>query len=71
MDHNNIEALHKLARDEKDAAKIKPFAHFPILQKHDVVPDPYYGGDDGFELVLDILEDGCSSIIDQYRKKSS
>jgi len=26
------------------------------------VPDPYYGGDAGFELVLDLLEDGCEGL---------
>ena len=27
------------------------------------VPDPYYGGDAGFELVLDLLEDGCAELV--------
>ncbi len=31
------------------------------------VPDPYYGGDDGFEYVLDMLEAGCPKILDQIR----
>lgn len=32
---------------------------------NDTVPDPYYGGDKGFELVLDLLEDSCENIIDK------
>ena len=31
------------------------------------VPDPYYGGDDGFELVLDILERSCDGLIERIR----
>ena len=28
------------------------------------VPDPYYEGHEGFELVLDMLEDGCEGILE-------
>ncbi|MEI5637608.1 MULTISPECIES: low molecular weight protein-tyrosine-phosphatase [unclassified Pseudoalteromonas] len=31
------------------------------------VPDPYYGGENGFELVLDLIEDACDVIIDKIR----
>jgi len=30
------------------------------------VPDPYYGGNAGFEYVLDLVEDGCRGIISQH-----
>jgi protein-tyrosine phosphatase len=35
---------------------------------HDVteVPDPYYGGDDGFQTVIDILEDACGNFLRQF-----
>lgn len=33
------------------------------------VPDPYYGGDLGFELVLDMLEDSCKGLLDHIRAK--
>jgi protein-tyrosine phosphatase len=29
------------------------------------VPDPYYGGEEGFEEVLDILEDACAGLLRQ------
>ena len=38
----------------------------------DTVPDPYYGGDAGFELVINMLEKGCANLIDaleQQRKE--
>ncbi|MEI6616512.1 MAG: low molecular weight phosphotyrosine protein phosphatase, partial [Cyanobium sp. ELA507] len=28
------------------------------------VPDPYYGGEDGFERVLDLLEDACAGLLE-------
>lgn len=33
------------------------------------VPDPYYGGPDGFELVLDLLEDGCDQFLKSLKKQ--
>lgn len=33
------------------------------------VPDPYYGGPDGFELVLDLLEDGCGQFLKSLEKQ--
>ena len=29
---------------------------------NNVVPDPYYGGDNGFELVIELLEDACNGL---------
>lgn len=64
MDHENIEALEKMARNKKDKEKIGLLASYTSLHTYDVVPDPYYGGDEGFELVLDLLEDACSGILE-------
>ncbi len=33
------------------------------------VPDPYYGGDDGFERVLDLLEEGAANLITRLRSE--
>lgn len=40
-------------------------------KKYDSVPDPYYGGAAGFELVLDILEDACEGLIRKLRQSWS
>lgn len=68
MDDSNIEDLRRIAPTPEAAAKIERFTD---LCRHHAdehyVPDPYYGGHDGFERVLDLLEDGCSAIIDAYR----
>lgn len=35
---------------------------------HDEVPDPYYGGDKGFETVLDLIEDASEGLLDAIRR---
>ena len=34
------------------------------------VPDPYYGGDQGFENVLDLLEDSCKGLLEFVTSKN-
>lgn len=40
---------------------------FRIATRYDYVPDPYYEGAEGFELVLDLLEDGCRNLYEQLK----
>lgn len=66
MDDNNYEALFRLAPSREAGVKIYRFREF--LRHHpdwSYIPDPYYEGHEGFELVLDLLEDGCSTIVEQ------
>lgn len=65
MDDMNYEAAHRLAPSPEAARKIYRMREF--FSRHaewSHVPDPYYEGRDGFELVLDMLEDGCEGIVD-------
>ena len=61
MDRENYDHITALDPEGKYRSKIRPFTEFCIQSEHQVpdVPDPYYGGDSGFELVADMLEDGC------------
>ena len=64
MDQQNVMDLEGMARNGSDLAKIKPMTDFCSRFAHyNSVPDPYYGGADGFELVLDILEDACEGLL--------
>ena len=36
---------------------------------HDEVPDPYYGGDDGFEAVLDLIEEASEGLLARIRER--
>ena len=42
---------------------MKLFCEFVKDRTEAEVPDPYYGGDEGFESVLDLVENGCAEIL--------
>ncbi|MCC7403941.1 MAG: low molecular weight phosphotyrosine protein phosphatase [Bdellovibrionales bacterium] len=67
MDEHNYNDVIDLAPDPQARDKVIPLVE--LCRTHAVarVPDPYYGGDDGFRLVLDILEDGCEQLLNQVR----
>lgn len=64
MDEQNVSDIKDMARTDKDLDKIKSMTDYCSRYTHyNSVPDPYYGGADGFELVLDILEDACEGLL--------
>lgn len=67
MDHNNEKALLRLAPDEESARKVVTMASY--LRHHPEaysIPDPYYGGEADFELVIELLEDACASLLQEF-----
>lgn len=64
MDDSNIYNLKRLAPTAEAADKIVAMADFFSCTRYYAVPDPYYEGAEGFELVLDLLEDGTSNLYD-------
>jgi protein-tyrosine phosphatase len=67
MDQDNLAAVRQLAGGATVQARIEPFTRYCRRHRLDAVPDPYYGGREGFERVLDILEDGCEGLLDSLR----
>ena len=66
MDASNERNLRRLAPTPEAEAKIVPMARWiSLATRYDHVPDPYYEGAQGFELVLDLLEDGCRRLYDE------
>jgi protein-tyrosine phosphatase len=63
MDRQNLRDLNAMARNDDDRKKISLMTDYCTERKYNSVPDPYYGGAAGFELVLDILEDACNGLI--------
>jgi protein-tyrosine phosphatase len=63
MDHRNLGELLALAPDDETAAKVR------LLVPDADVPDPYYGGDHGFETVLDMVETACRELLDELRAR--
>ena len=66
MDDANLAAVTSLASEagRRATAKIKPMLSYTSQFSETEVPDPYYGGEEGFEHVLDLLEDACSNLLD-------
>jgi protein-tyrosine phosphatase len=66
MDWDNL-ALAEHACPPNMRHKLRRLTEF--CRQHDaaVVPDPYYGGEDGFARVLDLIEDACSGLLDHAR----
>lgn len=67
MDKRNLRDLYELDSEKKYRHKIYLFSHFFRRFERDEVPDPYFGGAEGFELVLDMVEDGCQEILKQMK----
>jgi protein-tyrosine phosphatase len=70
MDERNLRDLRALAPDGAAREKVVALRRFDPLAVRDGdldVPDPYYGGDDGFEHVLDVVERACQGLLDHVR----
>lgn len=63
MDNQNIADLQRMAINEEEREKIYKMTDFCRKYEHyKEVPDPYYSGAEGFELVLDLLEDAVRGV---------
>lgn len=69
MDDNNISDLRAFAPSPAEWEKIHRMAGYCQRIATDHVPDPYYGGDAGFEYVIDILEDACEGLLNKLEKE--
>ncbi|MFO7868152.1 MAG: low molecular weight protein-tyrosine-phosphatase [Bacteroidales bacterium] len=63
MDNNNIRNLRSMTIVDEKLAKISKMTDYCTLFKETEIPDPYYGGFEGFEYVLDLLEDACNGLL--------
>ncbi|AXP79109.1 Low molecular weight protein-tyrosine-phosphatase YfkJ [Mariniflexile rhizosphaerae] len=62
MDESNYRNVLLLARNEQDKAKVKFILNEIHPNQNYNVPDPYFGGNDGFENVYHMLDEACSVI---------
>jgi protein-tyrosine phosphatase len=66
MDADNLAAVEALARrsgSQGGLAVVEPLVRYCRCLTASEVPDPYYGGEEGFERVLDLLEDACDGLL--------
>ena len=62
MDQSNYHNILNLAESESDKSKVKLILNELSPNSNAEVPDPYYGGDQGFENVYKMLDDACDII---------
>ncbi|MDP6203730.1 MAG: low molecular weight protein-tyrosine-phosphatase [Prochlorococcus sp.] len=72
MDADNLLNVQSLAGElgQIATARIKPMLSYASKTSLQEVPDPYYGGDAGFEEVLDLLEDACKGLLDELKSQA-
>ena len=72
MDADNLAAVRALSLElgsRSDLARIEPLTRYCREHRVEAVPDPYYGGPEGFERVLDLLFDACQGLVEQLRPR--
>ena len=69
MDESNLADLADLAPDDEARARARRLREFdPASAGDDLdVPDPYYGGDDGFARVHELVTAACEGLLDHVR----
>jgi protein-tyrosine phosphatase len=68
MDRGHLRYLRRLAGEGPAASRVRLLREFDPGARDDLdVPDPYFGGPDGFERVLDLIEAGCAGLTEYLR----
>ena len=68
MDTSNYSNIISLARNEKDRDKVDLILNEINPRSFQSVPDPYYGGDNGFQDVYEMLDEACDIIVQNFEK---
>ena len=72
MDASNVDDLCNLAMTLEQQDKVVMMGDYiRRYPNYDHVPDPYYEGSEGFELVLDLLEDACDNLLDRIIEQNN
>ncbi|RVU84738.1 low molecular weight phosphotyrosine protein phosphatase [Leucothrix sargassi] len=67
MDKPNQYSLNKLASSQEQRERIHLFMDFAAERSESEVPDPYYGGEQGFEKVLKMVEVASQGLLDHIK----
>jgi len=69
MDEENFQNILALESKDKFDTKVSKMTDYSKNFNTNEVPDPYYGGPQGFENILDLLEDSCAGLLDHILKE--
>ena len=64
MDRENYQDILYLDREGKYEDKVRLMCDFATQKQDKEVPDPYYGGQDGFDYVIELLFDACAGLLE-------
>lgn len=70
MDRENYHNILRLDQEKKYQDKVRLMCDFANDYPDQEVPDPYYGGQDGFDYVINLLLDACEGLLDFLQKSS-
>ena len=68
MDTSNYQNVIALARNEADKAKVQMILNLSQPNSNMSVPDPYFGGEDGFENVYQLIDSACDVLIEEIKQ---
>jgi protein-tyrosine phosphatase len=68
MDQSNYQDIRSLDPQGKYAEKVKMMCSYANQHPDSEVPDPYYGRDNGFTYVIDLLLDACGGLLATIKK---
>ena len=69
MDNDNYSKIISLARNQEDMNKVDLILNEIYPKEYKSVPDPYYGGDEGFQNIYNLLETSCEVIAKKYETR--
>jgi len=69
MDTDNYSKIISLARSQEDMDKVDLILNEIYPEEYKSVPDPYYGGDEGFQNIYNLLETSCEVIAKKYETR--
>jgi len=69
MDKSNYRDVLSLAKEEAHRKKVEYLLHALDVRRNTDVPDPWYGGDDGFVEVFQLLDEACDALVAKIEKK--
>lgn len=70
MDHSNYNNVISLARHDADREKVELFLNVLHPGRNKAVPDPWYGGDEGFQEVFELVDQACDALVKQLHEES-
>lgn len=70
MDDANERDLRAMDRKQQYSTKIRKLTDFCLHHRANEVPDPYYGGEQGFAHVIDLIEDACDGLLKTLTPRS-